>query len=73
MIWKEQALWKRMETRALNVCQSRPSLKYAEDSEEDKAPIWTCEVEYKQGNRLSVTRILLESTMEDVCATSMTS
>ena len=61
-----------METRALNVCQSGPPLKYTEDLEEDKAPIWTCKVEYKQGDRLFVTRILSESTMEDIRATSTT-
>jgi len=44
-----------------------------EDSEEDEAPVWTCEVEYKQGDRLFVTRILSESTTEDIHATSMTS
>jgi len=44
-----------------------------EDSEEDETPIWTCEVEYKQGDRLFVTRILSESTMEDIRATFMTS
>jgi len=62
-----------METRALNVCQSGPPPEYAEDLEEDKIPIRTCEVEYEQGDRLFVTRILLESTMEDVRATSTTS
>jgi len=36
VIQKEQALQKRIETRALNVCWSGPSLEYAEDSEEDK-------------------------------------
>jgi len=50
VIRKEQALRKRIETRALNVCWSRPSLEYAEDSEENKAPIWTREAEYKPGN-----------------------
>jgi len=47
MIQKEQVLWKRMETRALNVCWSRPSLEYVENSEEDKAPIQTHETEYE--------------------------
>jgi len=73
VIQKEQASQKRMETRALNVCQSRPPLEYAEDSEKDKAPIQTCKVEYEQGDRFFVTRILLESTIEDIHATSMTS
>jgi len=62
-----------METRALNVCQYGPPPEYAEDSEEDKIPVWICKVEYKQGDRLFVTRILSESTMEDVCTTSTTS
>ena len=39
-----------METRALNVCWSGPLLEYAEDSEEDKTPVQTCEAEYEQGN-----------------------
>ena len=41
VIRKEQASRKRMETRALNVCQSRPSLEYAKDSEKDETPIQT--------------------------------
>jgi len=41
VIQKEQALRKRMETRALNVCWSRPPLEYAEDSEENEIPVWT--------------------------------
>ena len=47
IIRKEQASWKRMETRALNICWSRPSLEYAEDSEEDETPVWTREAEYE--------------------------
>jgi len=39
IIRKEQASRKRMETRALNVCQSGPSPEYAEDLEEDEAPV----------------------------------
>jgi len=42
--------WKRIETRALNVCQSEPSLEYVEDSEEDEAPIQTREAEYEPGD-----------------------
>jgi len=73
VIRKEQASWKRMETRALNVCWSRPSLEYAEDSKEDKTPIWTREAEYKPGDRLFMTRILPDSTTEDLHAASTTS
>jgi len=62
-----------METRALNVCWSRPSLEYTKDSEEDKAPVWTCEAEYEPGDRLFITRILPDSTVEDLCAASTTS
>jgi len=47
---KEQASQKRMETRALNVCWSRPSPGYAEDSEEDEIPVWTREAKYKPGD-----------------------
>jgi len=63
-------LWKKVEARAINICQSGPSLEYAEDSEEDKTPLWIYKVEYEQGNRLFMTRILLESATEDLCATS---
>jgi len=62
-----------METRALNVCWSRPSLEYAEDLEEDEVPVWTREAEYELGDRLFMTRILLESTVEDLHAASITS
>jgi len=50
VIRKEQASRKRMETRALNVCQSRPLLEHAEDSEEDETPVQTGEIEYEQGD-----------------------
>jgi len=66
-------LWKRIETRALNVCQSRLFPEYAEESEEDKAPIRTHEAEYEPGDQLFMTRILSDSTVEDLHATSMTS
>jgi len=62
-----------METRALNVCWSRPSPEYAEDSEEDEAPIQTHETEYEPENQLFMTRILLDSTAEDLRAASTTS
>jgi len=62
-----------METRALNVCQSGPCLEYVEDSEEDEAPVWTREAEYEPGDRLFMTRILPDSTREDLRAVSMTS
>jgi len=70
---KEQALRKRMETRALNVCWSRLSPGYAEDLEEDEAPVQTQEAEYEPEDRPFMTRILLDSTVEDLRATSMTS
>jgi len=73
VIQKEQASRKRMETRAINVCRSGPSPEYVEDSEEDKAPVWTREAEYEPEDRLFMTRILLDSTAEDLCAVSMTS
>jgi len=62
-----------METRALNVCQSGPSLEYTEDSEENEAPVQTRKAEYEPGDRLFMTRILLDSTAEDLRATSMAS
>jgi len=47
VIQKEQALQKRIETRALNICWSGPSPEYVEDSEENEASVWTHEAEYK--------------------------
>jgi len=41
-----------------------------EDSEEDKTPLWICEVEYEPGDRLFMMRILSESTVENLYATS---
>jgi len=62
-----------METRALNVCRSGPCPEYAEDLEEDEAPVWTREAEYEPGDQLFMTRILPDSTREDLRAASMTS
>jgi len=59
-----------VEARAVNVCRSRPPPEYAEDSEEDETPLWICEVEYEQEDRLFMTRILLEPAVEDLRATS---
>jgi len=73
VIRKEQASQKRMETRALNVCQSRPLPEHTEDSEEDKTPVRTGEIEYEQGDRLFMTRVLPKPTAEELCATSTTS
>jgi len=50
VIQKEQASRKQMETRALNIYRSGPLLEHAEDSEEDKTPVWTDEIEYEQGD-----------------------
>ena len=41
-----------------------------EDSEENETPLQICEVEYEQGDRLFITRILLEPAAEDLHATS---
>ena len=73
MIRKEQVLRKRMETRALNVCRSGPCPEYAEDLEKDEIPVQTWEAEYEPGDRLFMTRILPDSTAEDLHTTSMTS
>jgi len=72
VIRKEQASRKRMETRALNVCQSRPLPEHAEDSEEDETPVQTGEIEYEQGDRLFMTRVLPKPTAEELRATSTT-
>ena len=55
-----------METRALNVCWSGPLLEHVEDSEEDETPVQTGEIEYEQGDRLFMARVLPEPTAEDV-------
>jgi len=73
VIRKEQVSRKRMETRALNVCQSGPLPEHAEDSEEDETPVWTQEAEYEQGDQLFMTQILLEPTAEELHAASTTS
>jgi len=73
MMRKEQASRKKMEARAVNICRSRPSSEYAEDSERDETPLWICEVEYETGDRLFMTRILPEPAAEDLRATSMIS
>jgi len=62
-----------MEARAINICQSGPPPEYVEDLEEDKTLLRICEVEYEQGDRLFMTRILLEPAAEDLRATSMIS
>jgi len=69
-IRKEQASRRKTEIRAVNVCRSGPPPEYAEDSEEDETPLRICEVEYEQGDRLFMTRILLEPVAEDLRATS---
>jgi len=69
-ICKEQVSWRKAETKAINICRSGPSLEYVEDSEEDENSLQTSEVEYEQGDRLFVTRLLLESTAADLHATS---
>jgi len=59
-----------VEARAINICRSGPPSEYAEDSEEDETPLRICEVEYEQGDRLFMTRILPEPAVEDLRATS---
>jgi len=69
VIRKEQASQRKMEARAINVCRSGPPPEYVEDSEEDETHLWICEVEYKQGDRLFMMRILSEPAAEDLCTT----
>jgi len=69
-IHKEQASRRKTKARAVNICWARPSLEYAKDSEEDENPRQTGEVEYEQGDRLFVTRLLPEPVAADLCATS---
>jgi len=70
VIRKEQVSRRKMEARAVNVCRSGPPPEYAEDLEEDEILLQICEVEYEQGNRLFMTRILPEPAAEDLRATS---
>jgi len=69
-IQKEQASQRKIEVRAVNVCRSGPSLEYVEDLEEDETSLRICEVEYEQGDRLFMTRILSEPVVKDLRATS---
>jgi len=69
-IQKERASWRKMEARAVNVCRSGPPPEYVEDLEEDETSLRICKVEYKQGDRLFMTRILPEPAVEDLRATS---
>jgi len=62
-----------METRALNVCWSRPLPEHTEDSEEDETPVRTGEIEYEQGDRLFMTQVLPKPTAEELRAASTTS
>jgi len=69
-IQKEQASQRKVKVKAVNVCRSGPPPEYAEDLEEDETPLRICEIKYEQGDRLFMTRILLEPAIEDLCATS---
>jgi len=73
VIQKEQASRKKVEAKAVNICRSGPSPEHIEDSEEDKTPLQIRKVEYEPGDRLFMTRILLEPAIENLCATSMIS
>jgi len=70
VIQKEQVSRRKVEARAVNICRSRPPPEYVEDLEEDETPHWTHEVDYKQGDRLFVMRLLLESAVADLRAIS---
>jgi len=59
-----------VEAKAINICQSRPPPEHVEDLEEDETPLQMCEVEYEPGDRLFMTRILLELAIENLRATS---
>jgi len=61
---------RKVEARAVNICQFRPPLEYAEDSEEDKTLHQTHEVDYEQEDRLFMTRLLPEFTAADLHTTS---
>jgi len=59
-----------VEVKAVNVCRSGPPPEYVKDLEEDKTPLWICEIEYERGDRLFITRILSEPATEDLRTTS---
>jgi len=59
-----------VEAKAVNICRSRPSPEHVEDSEENETPLRIYEVEYEPGDRLFMTRIFAEPTVEDLRATS---
>jgi len=61
---------KKVEVKAINLCRSGPPPEYAEDLEEDDTPLRICEIEYEQGDRLFMTRVLSEPATEDLRATS---
>jgi len=61
---------KKVEAKAVNICQSRPSPEHVEGSEEDEMPLRICEVEYEPGDQLFMTRIFSEPAVEDLHATS---
>jgi len=59
-----------VEAKAVNICRSGPSPEHVKDSEEDETLLRICEVEYEPGDRLFMTRILVEPAIEDLRATS---
>ena len=59
--------------KSTNVCRSGPLPEHAEDSEEDETPVRTGEIEYEQGDRLFMTRVLPKPTAEELRAASTTS
>jgi len=59
-----------VEAKAINICRSRPSPEHVEDSEEDETPFRIYKVEYELEDRLFMTRILSEPTIENLHATS---
>jgi len=70
VIRKEQALRKKVEAKAVNICRSGPPPEHVEDSEEDETPLQMCEVEYEPGDKLFMMRILSELAVENLHATS---
>jgi len=62
-----------MKAKAVNICRSGPLLEHVKDSEENETPVQTGEIKYEQGDRLFMTRILPEPTVEDLRAASTTS
>jgi len=70
---KEQTCQKRIELRALRSCRDRPTPLLQEELEPEKEPLQTHHPSWELGDRLFLTRLLLEPDQVDLRATTTTS